>query len=78
VVQLVQHYNYDEEGLTEMEAGKVVFGVPSDAFYFVDVQYSRDYHQFDAFRHPIVISEEMFPEVWKTKRRIATKNKHKR
>jgi hypothetical protein len=67
VVQLVQHYNYDEEGLTEMEAGKIVFGVPSDAFYFVDVQYSRDYHQFDAFRHPMMIPEEMFPEVWKTK-----------
>jgi SET domain len=45
--------------------GRLVWGLPKDAFYFTDMPYSRDMHQQWAFRHPMMIPDEIFPEVWR-------------
>jgi hypothetical protein len=52
--------NEDEEE----EAG-MLKDVPRDAFLFVDKPYKSDMHLVNAFRHEIMIPDEMFPEKWK-------------
>ena len=40
--------------------------VPADAFFFVDLPYERPHFSFQAFRHAMMIPDDMFPEVWKS------------
>jgi hypothetical protein len=66
VVQVVEYENDDVEGTTTLETKGILWDVPSDAFYLADMGYERDHLQFDAFRHAMMIPDEVFPEVWKT------------
>jgi len=43
---------------------QVLFAVPRDAFQFLDAPYTRDHHLYTSFRHPMMIPDDMFPEVW--------------
>ena len=45
--------------------GKVVTGVPPEAFKFFDRAYDTDMFQPNAFRHDIRIPDHLFPELWK-------------
>jgi hypothetical protein len=71
IVQIINTEH--KKSLTNVVPGKIVFDVPSAAFYFTDMQDSRDHLQFDAFRHPMMIPDEVFPEAWKMKKRNAAK-----
>jgi hypothetical protein len=54
----------NEDRTTSLKQDTVLFwGVPKDVFYFEDLPYTRDIHQQWAFRHPIMIPEDMFPNV---------------
>jgi hypothetical protein len=68
VVQIMKYQDRAKDGVNTMEAKKVLVDIPSDAFYFKDVQYSRDHLQFDAFRHAMMIPNDIFPTAWKTNR----------
>ena len=39
-------------------------GLPREAFKFVDNPYTSDQFLPNAFRHPMLIPDEMFPEYW--------------
>ena len=43
----------------------IIRGLPRDAFCFEDLPYARDIHQEWAFRHPMMIPDDMFPKIWK-------------
>jgi hypothetical protein len=45
--------------------GKIVKGVPPEAFKFFDQTYATDMFQPNAFRHDIRIPDHLFPELWK-------------
>ena len=45
--------------------GPILFDVPRDAFYFVDEPFTRDHMQSWAFRHPMMIPDDMFPSIWR-------------
>jgi hypothetical protein len=45
--------------------GRLLWGLPRDAFYFEDMPYTRDVHQDWAFRHPMMFPDEIFPDIWK-------------
>eukprot|EP00980_Cylindrotheca_fusiformis_P006006 scaffold1284_cov108-Cylindrotheca_fusiformis.AAC.20 len=48
---------------------RMLWEVPSDAFFFMDLPYERPYHlDFDAFRHAMMIPDDIFPEPWKNLR----------
>lgn len=55
----------DKDDKTTLEKKRVFWNLPSDAMNFADMHYERDHLQFSAFRHAMMIPEEMFPEVWK-------------
>jgi hypothetical protein len=65
MVQLLTITNKEKKVTTEYTTGGVLWNVPSDAFYFLDMPYMRDHHMFNTFRHPMVLPDDMFPEVWK-------------
>jgi hypothetical protein len=54
-----------EDGRMTIKEGAVLWNVPSEAMFFKDMPYSRDHHQPNAFRHAMMIPDDMFPEVWK-------------
>lgn len=61
--------NGDEVRSTSRENETIIFfGIPRDAFFFIDLPYSRDIHQDWAFRHPMMIPDEIFPDIWKNKK----------
>ncbi|CAJ1958204.1 unnamed protein product [Cylindrotheca closterium] len=41
--------------------------MPADAFFFVDLPYQRHHFSFQAFRHAMMIPDDMFPDVWKSR-----------
>lgn len=65
LVQLMEVNYFDKEGYTEMTEGRLLWNVPSDALFFVDIPYTRDHYQLNAFRHAMMIPDDMFPDVWK-------------
>lgn len=67
LVRIVDWEDNDEDRVWEYSSkdSDVVWGVPRDAFFFKDLPYTRDIHQEWAFRHPMMIPDEIFPEVWK-------------
>ncbi|KAL3926373.1 MAG: hypothetical protein SGBAC_013503, partial [Bacillariaceae sp.] len=49
---------------------QMIWDVPVDAFWFIDMPYERLHHfQFDAFRHAIMMPDDIFPEKWKNKKK---------
>jgi hypothetical protein len=51
---------------TYFERTGILWDVPSDAFFFVDLPYEREHHfQFDAFRHAMMMPDDLFPNTWK-------------
>jgi hypothetical protein len=65
MVQLMSFHSFDYDGITRVDKGEVFWNVPSDAFYFSDIPYTRDHHLFEAFRQSIMIPDELFPDAWK-------------
>ena len=64
LVRAVKWKDDNEDRTTSLKQDTVLFwGVPKDVFYFEDLPYTRDIHQQWAFRHPIMIPEDMFPNV---------------
>jgi hypothetical protein len=63
LVRLIHRANREDR--VTLTPGKLVWGIPQDAFFFTDLKYSRDHHQRYAFRHEMQIPDEMFPEIWK-------------
>jgi len=43
----------------------IVSGIPREAIRFRDVKYTSDMHLKGAFRHEIMIPDEIFPNIWK-------------
>jgi hypothetical protein len=48
----------------------VMFDVPRDAFYFVDMPYTRDHHQAWSFRHDMRIPDDLLPDAWKNLEKV--------
>jgi hypothetical protein len=45
---------------------RMLWELPSDAFFFSDLPYEREHHfNFDAFRHAMMIPDDVFPDAWK-------------
>jgi hypothetical protein len=65
MVQLIGHHRDKTAGFTHFVASEILWEVPSDAFFFKDLPYSRDHLKPDAFRHAMMIPDEMFPKIWK-------------
>jgi hypothetical protein len=64
LVRAVKWKDDEEDRTTSLRQDIVLFwGVPRDVFYFEDLPNSRDMHQQWAFRHPIMIPDDMFPNV---------------
>lgn len=65
LVQLLE-VTFDDEGRSmEVLPGSILWNVPSDAFFFVDLPYTRDHYDLQSFRHAMAIPDDMFPAVWK-------------
>ena len=58
----------NEDDNSKYVPGKLVWGLPKDAFFFRDLPFTRDHHQYFAFRHPMYIPDEIFPEIWKNRK----------
>jgi hypothetical protein len=58
-----------EDGGEEVgdERMEVMENVPREAFYFIDRPYSSDMFLPDAFRHAIMIPDDIFPVAWKNR-----------
>jgi hypothetical protein len=67
MVQLMEVDDNGKKEKTLFSFGQVLWDVPSDAFYFEDMPYQRDHHEFWSFRHPMMIPDSIFPEIWKNK-----------
>lgn len=65
LVQLLNVTFYDVDRYIEVLPGGILWNVPSDAFIFVDLPYTRDHYDFQSFRHAMMIPDDMFPDVWK-------------
>lgn len=63
---VIVYYRFENDGDDHCweEPMEVLFDLPRDAFFFVDVPYTRDIHQLWAFRHPIGIPDDIMPEAW--------------
>jgi SET domain len=64
----IENAKYDMEKTYKDTPRLILFDVPRDAFFFRDVPYGRDHHQFWSFRHDMRIPDDMFPEIWKNAR----------
>jgi hypothetical protein len=64
-VQLIGHQKDKKTAFTHYIVGEILWDVPSDAFFFKDLPYSRDHLKSNAFRHAMMIPDDMFPNVWK-------------
>ena len=66
---MAQLFTLDDDGNThKIHHAEILWNVPRNAFYFADIPYTRDHHLFTAFRHPMIIPDEMFPDVWRNTR----------
>lgn len=67
-VYMVETYHDVEDEQREMTFvtydKEILFGVPRDAFQFLDAQYSRDHFDPGSFRHPIMIPSDIMPTAW--------------
>jgi hypothetical protein len=61
----IENSKYDHEWTHKDTPVLILFDLPRDAFFFRDVPYGRDHHQFWSFRHDMRIPDDMFPDVWK-------------
>jgi len=70
VVQLksTKFFGQPDYEYTDVRRGKILWDVPSDAFYFVDLPYTRDHYMPNAFRHAMMIPDDLFPTIWKNKK----------
>jgi hypothetical protein len=66
----------DEDDNSKYTPGKLVWGLPKDAFYFRDLPFTRDHHQVWAFRHAMQIPDEIFPDVWKNNKAAEEEGKN--
>jgi hypothetical protein len=66
----VQVVKDDSDNLRSRFIGdQMLWDVPIDAFVFLDLPYERLHHfQFDAFRHTMIMPDDIFPEKWKNKK----------
>jgi len=64
---LVRLVEWDDDQ-SHYKAGRLVWGIPKDGFFFRDLHLSRDHHQAWAFRHAMLIPDDLFPEIWKNYR----------
>ena len=65
---MVETYTASNSGQTEqtiIRPKDILFGIPRDAFVFMDVALARDHSQAWSFRHEIMIPDDIFPEAWK-------------
>ena len=67
MVQLLNIDYQDDIRRSSVTEGSILWNVPSDALFFEDAPYFRDHHQQNAFRHAMMIPDDMFPNVWKNK-----------
>jgi hypothetical protein len=65
MAQLIGYKQCKKEGTAVVEVQEILWSVPADAFYFTDLSYWRDHQRFDAFRRPMMIPDELFPDIWK-------------
>jgi hypothetical protein len=67
VAQLKAIVNHNDDAYTTVTPGHILWDVPSDAFFFYDLPYTRDHYVPNAFRHAMMIPDDMFPAIWKNK-----------
>ena len=61
-------YNYTVEAKMDGKSIEQVNDVPHSACTFVDAPYTSDVHMKGAFRHPIGIMDQHFPQAWRNLR----------
>lgn len=57
----------DTPNFLKNENYELMVDVPREAFFFVDQPYTSDTFLPNAFRHAIMIPDELFPEAWKNR-----------
>jgi len=66
LIRLVKWVDDDEYRVTERDPETfLLWGIPKGAFFFEDLPYTRDIHQQWSFRHPMMIPDDLFPDIWK-------------
>lgn len=65
VAQVFEIDYMDDIRRTAIKEVGIVWNLPSVAFFFEDIPYTRDHFQPNAFRHAMMIPDDMFPAVWK-------------
>lgn len=68
-VQLVEYDESEEGAETEYWESEMLWSVPSDALYFLDMRYTRDHHMPNTFRHAMMIPDDIFPDIWKNRKK---------
>jgi hypothetical protein len=68
-VYMVQMYRLTDDPGSKMTwihyDKEILFAIPRDAFHFKDALYSRDHFLPCSFRHPMMIPDDMFPDIWR-------------
>jgi hypothetical protein len=64
-VTMTMNKDGDNNATTSIRPGLKPTELPREAIRFVDRPYTSDIHLPNAFRHPIGIPDELFPDAWK-------------
>lgn len=70
ITEIHQYNKYTVKILEEDETQDLIFNVPAEAFFFADLPYQRHHFSFEAFRHAMMIPDDMFPEKWKNREKV--------
>lgn len=76
LTEIVKFQTYNIQKICTIKVTEIMFNLPRDAFHFVDEAYTRDNQREQAFRHEMMIPDDMFPEAWKN-RKHHSQNKYK-
>ena len=55
---------FDAKKGVETKQDEYLFDLPRDAFFFEDLEYTRDHALENAFRHDIRIPDDIMPKAW--------------
>ena len=69
VVELTDHEIFQHSRICYEVVTEVLFDIPRDAFYFLDVPFSRDHAEPWSFRHELHLPDDVFFKAWKNNKK---------
>jgi len=67
-VRMHNHGKHSDDDIIPQYEEHYVFDIPHHAIWFIDRMYTSNMHLRNAFRHELLIPDEMFPNMWKNRR----------